>query len=408
MANIIFFSFPFYGHINYALKIAAALQKTGHQVYFLTTNKYKKLVEDRKVNYIECCYDRMIAEDKIEYKGGLHDLYALADAVLRCTSMYLNEDLERIKALNPDCIVYDSYAYWGREVALRLGVPYISSVTNYAFNMEAFKHDPISILKDIVRGEVSSQSEEDYSMILRMLELFSKKLSVKYLKGRDYHIMETFCSRGVANIVYSYRDIHIFSDFFDNSYHFLGPIIEPAEEDCSLEFSSDSPNLYISLGTILDQREGFFNQCIDAFKDKPYTVYLSIGQTDISKLHSIPPNFVVKNTLPQIAILKHASLFITHGSPNSTNESLYYGVPMIIIPQATDGFINGENLEKIGVGVSLDYSFTSSKKLREISDKILSDKQINSRTSELSKIFKSLGGCQKAVDAICGYLKEKR
>jgi UDP:flavonoid glycosyltransferase YjiC (YdhE family) len=64
-------------------------------------------------------------------------------------------------------------------------------------------------------------------------------------------------------------------------------------------------------------------------------VVLSIGIniTSSSIGQKTPNNFVVSPHVPQLEILQDAYMLITHGGMNSTMEAIYYGVPMVIVPQ---------------------------------------------------------------------------
>jgi UDP:flavonoid glycosyltransferase YjiC (YdhE family) len=59
-------------------------------------------------------------------------------------------------------------------------------------------------------------------------------------------------------------------------------------------------------------------------------------------------------TQPQLDVLEHAAVFITHAGMGGSAESLWFGVPTVAIPQAVDQFTNAEMLEAIGAGVTLD------------------------------------------------------
>lgn len=74
-----------------------------------------------------------------------------------------------------------------------------------------------------------------------------------------------------------------------------------------------------------------------AFEDTNFDVIMSVGNdTDIKSLGDIPSNFKIENTVEQIKVLQETDVFITHCGMNSTNESLYYGVPMVLFPQHSE------------------------------------------------------------------------
>jgi len=92
--------------------------------------------------------------------------------------------------------------------------------------------------------------------------------------------------------------------------------------------------VYVSLGTVHHGQIDFYRQCFDVFGRRSGQFILSIGRdTDVAALGPIPPNFIVRPHVPQIEVLERADAFITHGGMNSIHEELYFGVPMVLIPQ---------------------------------------------------------------------------
>lgn len=60
---------------------------------------------------------------------------------------------------------------------------------------------------------------------------------------------------------------------------------------------------------------------------------MTVGGVDPSVLGPLPPTVQVQPWFPQLAVLRQAGAFITHAGMNPTMEALYYGVPMLALPQ---------------------------------------------------------------------------
>jgi UDP:flavonoid glycosyltransferase YjiC (YdhE family) len=58
--------------------------------------------------------------------------------------------------------------------------------------------------------------------------------------------------------------------------------------------------------------------------------------------------------VPQMELLKRASVFVTHGGANSIMEGLCFGVPMLVTPVDFDQPVNGYYVQKSGAGLSID------------------------------------------------------
>lgn len=95
-------------------------------------------------------------------------------------------------------------------------------------------------------------------------------------------------------------------------------------------------------------------------------------ETDFSEK---PKNIMMKNWLPQSAILAHPNLklLITHGGLLSITEAIYYGIPIIGIPIYGDQRLNVVRAEKAGWGMALSYNNLTEASISWTINHVLSD-----------------------------------
>lgn len=93
-------------------------------------------------------------------------------------------------------------------------------------------------------------------------------------------------------------------------------------------------------------------------------------------LPELPPNVVVNKWFPQVDILGHPNcvLFITHGGIHSTEEAVYYGVPMLAISVFGDQLYNSLMMQTRGAAIRLKYSELTENLFVENLHKMLNDK----------------------------------
>jgi len=95
------------------------------------------------------------------------------------------------------------------------------------------------------------------------------------------------------------------------------------------------PLVYISFGSFLSVRADVLAKVVDALRPLPVRVALAIGSADPAVVGDVPSSWLVREFLPQVALLERAALAVTHGGNNSVTESLTCGVPMLVLPFST-------------------------------------------------------------------------
>ncbi len=126
---------------------------------------------------------------------------------------------------------------------------------------------------------------------------------------------------------------------------------------------------------------------------------MSVGKdTVIEDLGCIPDNFQVRNSVEQIIVLQNTDVFITHCGMNSVNESLYYGVPMVLYPQHEEQGMVAKRVADLKAGIFLKGN--NPKSIKDGVLQVMDNDNYKKNANKLAKGFKSAGGAKKAADSI--------
>ena len=385
MSKIVFFCIPAHGHTNPTLGVVRELIQRGHQVRYYSYESFREKIEATGASFIPC--DAYDTQQHLKPEDGARvgkDI-AFSTKILVDTTLALDEMVCRdMQELQPDCIVADSMAVWGKAVALKLDIPFVSSTTTFAFNQYSAK---------VMKQSIS----EMFKMIFAMPKV---NKDLKRLQDKGYPIKNILSilqnDNDTNTIVYTSREFQPCADTFSEKYAFVGPSIRPAAEEI---VTSGKKLVYISLGTVNNNILSFYRHCMEAFRDSEYDIIMSVGDlTDQSKLGEIPSNFRIASFVDQIAVLQKADVFITHCGMNSVSEALYYKVPLVLFPQTSEQGGVARRTEQLGAGIYLKN--THADQIKEAVDTILSDKKYQQAAAQISRSFQESGGAKAAADAI--------
>lgn len=390
MAKIAFFNIPAHGHTNPTLPVVQELIQRGHEVLYYSSEEMRSKITATGVDF------RAYPEPMPSTKEIAQKMKAMIDASL--TLIGLSEHLTawtvaEMRHEQPDLIVYDTTAMWAYIAARKLNIPRICSITHFVLDGSQGQIPMSSLLRYIVSTIPH----------LPRIARWKRKMTDEFGKENVGGITEY----APLNIVYTSEEFHPPNKRIDDTFRFVGPSINAATRDGEFDFGElgDGKIIYISLGTINYLDTDFYHAAFEAFGNYPAQFVLSVGQnSDISALGDIPANFIVKHYVPQLDILQHVDVFITHGGMNSVHEGLYYGVPEIVVPHQMEQLMNGIRVKNVGAGILLGdkapYGRVTAKELHEALDKILSDDSYRQKAAYYGKSLKDAGGYLKAVGLI--------
>ncbi|MFB2596506.1 glycosyltransferase [Herbiconiux sp. P17] len=114
------------------------------------------------------------------------------------------------------------------------------------------------------------------------------------------------------------------------------------------------PFVYVSFGSFLSVRDDVLARVAGALRAAGMRAAIATGSGDPARLGPVPADWLVREYLPQVTLLRHAIAAITHGGNNSVTEAMTFGVPLLVLPFSTDQFAGAAALERIGVAEALD------------------------------------------------------
>ena len=391
LSKIVFFCIPAHGHTNPTLNVVRQLISEGHTVRYYSYNNMREKIEATKAEFIPC--DDYDTEQKLSPKDAAKvgkDL-AFSTKLLIDTTLALDDKIyDDMKEFAPDCIVADSMAVWGKAIALKMGIPFISSTTTFAFNEHSAK-----ILK---------QSFKD---LLKMIFSMGKiNKDIERLKNKGYpinNVLDIIQNNDKTHtIVYTSPEFQPCSETFSDKYAFVGPSIRPSEDNIE---KTKEKLIYISMGTVNNDMLTLYKRCLRAFSKTDHQVIMSVGdKISIDDLGKIPDNISVFSHVDQIAVLKKADVFISHCGMNSVSESLYFGVPLIMLPQTTEQKGVCERVMQLGAGIKLKKTDPSS--FSDAVEDIIKDERYRKAAVKISESFKRCSGAKGAADKILKVCKE--
>ncbi len=376
--KIAWFCIPAHGHTNPTLALVRTLTEEGHEIYYFSFEMFREKIENAGAVFIPCDGYNFDMEDK-ENADRVGKDQAFAVELLVSSTLALDEMVtEKIAELKPDVIVTDSVAYWGKLVAMKHKIPYISSTTTFAFNRFSAKYMKHGL------GET-----------LRMLFSMPKvNKQIKRLQEKGYPIkgfLDIVQNDNETNtIVYTSEYFQPCADTFSDRYHFIGPSIRPMTK--TYEKTADK-TVYISMGTVNQNRE-FYRNCIDVFGKTDYQVIISMG-TNTEHFDNLPDNIEVYGSVDQMAVLSISDAFITHCGMNSASEGLYFGVPLILFPQTPEQGAVAKRTEELGAGLRLPT--IKGEDVLKCVTRIIEEGSFNGNAQKVSDSFKKSGGIEEAV-----------
>jgi len=353
-------------HIYPSLAVIKELVRRGHELTYVVGERHRALVEPTGATVVGHPTILPIDDEPWPEDPGEAMRVFLDEAIAV---------LPRITGLEPaDAVLYDIGGFAGHVAAHRWGVPAVQ-LSPATVAWEGYEAD-MAEFYDALKASLSGSA---YFATLRA-----------WLD--DNHVPldnDAFLGKPNACVVLLPKALQPHADKVSDRYVFAGPAIdESRKQGWTPPPGEPKPLVYVSFGTAYTDRADLYTAFADELSPD-HRVVLATGKVDPATL---PDTVDAARTQPQLDVLEHADVFITHAGMGGANEALWYGVPVVAVPQAVDQFANAATLEQLGAGVQL-----SDTPIREAVDKA---RACAPRAKELQRQVRAAGGVDRAADAV--------
>jgi len=396
--HVAFLPYPAFGHTMPVLPLIAEMVRRGHQVTCFTSPAFQERVEATGARSV-------LYEAELETRPA-KDWFTIEEASWMMTDL-LNKTMAVAPGIDaefakdwPDVIAYDTtlwapgrFSTWkARDTVVQL-IPTFASNEHFSIAADGIK---VSGEHGTDLGEIDPE-HPGFVELIRLLDQFADTYGVPEDKIEGLlHGFDEF------SVVFVPRELQPAGDTFGDGHVFVGPCLSgpPAEQGWQPP-ASGRPVLLVSLGTTVNRGPEFFRDASRAFADLPWHVVMTMGnKVDPDELGVLPDNVEVHQWIPLGEVLRHASLMVCQGGMGSVLESLYHGVPMVVVPHHGEQKLNANRLDELGLARVLAPEQVTARALRELVLELADDTETPRRVARMRDLVRGTGGVRLAADTL--------
>lgn len=379
MSNILFLSVPAHGNVNPTLGLVSELIKQGEQVTYFALDEFKE-----KIEATGAVYKRYVADlDFFKAGGSANPILR----VIRDAPDVIADILAQTSGQHFDYLIHSTAFPFTKAIAQILQLPTVSS---------------LAIVAGLRRLAESGKFFEGNDEMREVYQNVKAKIEAVYGIVMPETIRELIFNIGEINLAYTSKLFTPDVEFYDDRYKFVGPPIYDRKEKLDFPFEKlkGKTVIYISLGTVFSNfDQDLYNVFFKAFANWDAIVVLAAFNVDLSG-YTIPENFIVRNYVPQSALLKYTSVAVTHGGMNSISDLVTAHIPFVALPLGADQPLLAKQAEDLGAAIALDIKTLTPGDLSEAVQKVMTEPAYLENIKKIDESFKAAGGYPKAVAEI--------
>ena len=367
---------PLTGHINPTISVARALEARGHTVAWVGhPGKVRPLLTAGARLFalpetVEADHAARVQHKAAKTRGAAALKFLWEDFLVPLARSMQPGIEAAVTEFAPDVMCVDQQAVAGGLVARTKHLPWATLATT-----SAGISDPLAALPHVKRWFEDLIGElESAAGLQRQGEL-------------SPHLVLAFTTPALVPIP------------LPSHYALVGPSIADRPETTPFPFEQLArPSILVSMGTVNAEASGrFYGVVCEALADQPYQVIL-VAPPELAP--NPPSNFIVRNYVPQLALLARVEAVVCHGGHNTTCEALAHGLPLVIAPIKDDQPIVADQVVAAGAGLRIKFGRVQAPELREAVARVLADPELRAGAARVRASFASAGGAARAAELL--------
>lgn len=329
---------PGHGHFFPMVPLARALERTGHEVTFCTSDSYGATVRDHGFTAFGVGLDYTQGGAKGDASEPQKvDSTVAQKMFVESPPMVLDDLLARFEDDRPDVMMFDPWERGGVLAAEAAGVPF-GAVVNV-------------IRTGLLLGRLPFEEAERTELIEK--QLLAPDRALRQRAGLGEHnrmIGENSFDRTLVLDMVPTSLAPWPRQWASHVWHPLRPEAHESEGDDTWLDSLEGPIVSISLGTLFGSPE-LYERSTRAALDAGATVVAVTG-FDMAIEHE---SLVRVPWASMDRLLEKTTAFVHHGGWGSMISGLANGVPAVVIPLGSDQFNNAARLASTGAGITVGH-----------------------------------------------------
>ncbi|KAG2562505.1 DIMBOA UDP-glucosyltransferase BX9-like [Panicum virgatum] len=421
--RVVLFPFPYQGHLNPMLRLAAALHARGLAITVVHAEHHAPDPADHPADY-------RFVPLPADVPAGLLSSEDVARLLTELDAILAVPFGDRLAALLAEqdaggvcCVIADVQWYSALAAARKLGVPTLGLMTSSAASFRTFMAYPTLIDKGylpVQEGHKDDPVDELPPFRVRDLQCIDKSILAEFASLLERIVAEarrscglilnTFDAIEAADVDKIRQDLSI-PVFTIGPLNKLSPSVRsslPQDRGCLNWLDTQEPGsvLYVSFGSFVPIDADEFTELVWGLANSksPFIWVVRRGLVRGFESGELPDGLEeeirdrgrIVHWAPQEEVLAHPAIcaFVTHNGWNSTVEAISGGVPMICRPLVGDQLGTARyvcNAWRVGVEVEVETRLEWGK-LQLAIDKLMADNDEGKEVRERMKYLTNMAG----------------